>query len=267
MISTFPTPTPKSAPRTLFPDGVAVVIGGSGGIGSAICTALAEAGTDVVLTYRSNIASALSVVDAVAAAGQTADCHQLAIESASDVAAFFLRIAREHTRIHTVVNASGALIPMSYIGDLHPEKFSEIMNSDANGFFNLVHASLPHLRKQGGSYVQIGTVGMFRWPTRDIMSVAPKAAIDAVMTGIAREEGRNGIRANTVALGLINAGMALRFKGNAYDDNYWEAAVKNTALKRLGTAAEVADAVVFLASNRAAYLTGQTLVLDGGFSL
>lgn len=259
--------TSQASPRREFPDGVAVVIGGSGGIGSVICTSLAAAGTDVVLTYRNNEAAATAVVDAVVAMGRKAQCHRLSSEHPAEVEEFFEQVVAGHPRIHTVVNAAGTTIPMTYIGDLDAATWRDVMNADANGFFNIVHASLPQLRKHGGSYVQIGTVGMHRWPARDILSVAPKAAIDSLITGIAREEGRHGVRANTVALGLINAGMALRFKGKEYDENYFKAAVRNTALKRLGTAAEVADAVVFFASERASYLTGQTLVLDGGFSL
>ncbi|MFT6008643.1 MAG: NAD(P)-dependent dehydrogenase (short-subunit alcohol dehydrogenase family), partial [Parasphingorhabdus sp.] len=95
----------------------------------------------------------------------------------------------------------------------------------------------------------------------------PKAANDAIITGIAREEGRNGIRANSVALGLIDAGLFRKLKGTAYDDRYIDAAVRNSALKRLGTAEEVAQAVLFFASERARFVTGQTLVLDGGYSL
>lgn len=258
------SPPPR---RVDFPEGVAVVIGGSGGIGSAICAALAEAGTDVVLTYRGNEQAAEASATAVRKLGRRAEYHQLAIDDAAAVTAFFTGIMQQHGRIHTVINAAGASIPMVFIGELAPETWRDVMNADVNGFFNIMHASLPHLRKQGGSYVQIGTVGMHRWPTRDVLSVAPKAAIDALITGIAREEGRSGVRANTVALGLINAGLTLKLTGTAYDERYLEAARKNTALKRLGRAEEVADAVVFFASDRARYLTGQTLIVDGGFSL
>jgi len=99
------------------------------------------------------------------------------------------------------------------------------------------------------------------------LSVAPKAAIDALINGIAKEEGRNNIRANSIQLGIIEAGIFLRIKGKDYDDRYIEAAKNNTALKKLGEAQDVADAVIFLASDRAKYITGQTLYLDGGYRI
>jgi NAD(P)-dependent dehydrogenase (short-subunit alcohol dehydrogenase family) len=100
-----------------------------------------------------------------------------------------------------------------------------------------------------------------------VLSVAPKAAIEALVRGIASEEGRFGIRANSVALGVIEAGIFLRLEGVDFDPEWVEAARNNTALKRFGTAEEVANAVVFLASARASYVTGQMLVLDGGYSI
>ena len=87
------------------------------------------------------------------------------------------------------------------------------------------------------------------------------------INGIAKEEGRNNIRANSIQLGIIEAGIFLRIKGKDYDDRYIEAAKNNTALKKLGEAQDVADAVIFLASDRAKYITGQTLYLDGGYRI
>ena len=84
---------------------------------------------------------------------------------------------------------------------------------------------------------------------------------------VAKEEGRNGIRANSIQLGIIEAGIFLRIKDKDYDDRYIEAAKNNTALKRLGSAQDVADAAIFLASNKASYITGQTLYLDGGYRI
>lgn len=248
-------------------EGVALVIGGSGGIGSAICKKLAEAGADVALTYRTNKDAAEEIADAIGESGRKAACYAMAIENADAVAQTCAQIIAEHGRIHTVVNASGSHISMKFIGDIGPDEFKQVLDADTNGFFNVVHAVLPHMREKGGSFVTISTTGLFRWPAKDALSVIPKAAIDAMMTGLAREEGRSGIRANTVALGLIDAGLFRKLIGVAYDETYIKAAIRNSALKRLGTAEEVAEAVLFFASDRARFVTGQTLTLDGGYSL
>lgn len=251
-----------------FPDeGVALVVGGSGGIGRAICAKLAESGADVALTYRNNKKAADAVAVEIGKIGRKAACYALSAEHEGSVAEAVADIIAAHGRVHTLVNAAGAHIAMKYVGDVTGEEFRNVMNNDVNGFFNVMQAVLPHMRAQGGSFVTISTTGLFRWPAKDVLSVAPKAAIDALMTGVAREEGRNNIRANTVALGLIDAGLFQKMVGVYYDDQYIKAAVRNTALKRLGTADEVAEAVTFFASHRARYVTGQTLVLDGGFSL
>ncbi|WP_235829530.1 SDR family NAD(P)-dependent oxidoreductase [Croceicoccus estronivorus] len=252
-----------------FPDGdgAALVIGGSGGIGRAICEKLAEAGTDVAFTYRTNEDAAREVAAVIEGHGRAAMAVSVAIEDADAVAKACSGVIERFRRIHTVVNASGSHIAMKFIGELTLDEFRAVMDADTSGFFNVVHAVLPHMREHGGSFVAIGSAGHFRWPTKDALSVIPKAANDAIMTGLAREEGRNGIRANTVSLGLIDAGLFRKLMGTAYNDQYVEAAIRNSALKRLGTAEEVADAVLFFASHRARFVTGQTLTLDGGYSL
>ena len=169
--------------------------------------------------------------------------------------------------MHSIVNATGSDIRMKWINELSYKEWDDVMRSDADGLFNLVKNSLPLLRDFGGSYTTLSSIGLSRWPSKDILSVAPKAAVDALMNGVAKEEGRNNIRANSIQLGIIEAGIFLRMKGKDYDERYIEAAKKNTALKRLGSAEEVADAVIFLSSNRAKYITGQTLYLDGGYRI
>ena len=143
-----------------------------------------------------------------------------------------------------------------------------------NDFILTVYAplseeTLPRLRAGGGgSYVHLGSAGHDRWPERDVLSVAPKAAIEALITGIAREEGVRGIRANTVLLGVIEAGMFLELSRQGVFGEDWVRAVQaGLALKRWGRPEEVADAVVFLASARAAYVTGQRLSVSGGYGL
>lgn len=252
-----------------FPDGVAVVIGGSGGIGAVICDRLARAGTDVVLTYRRNKQAAMAVADAIRALGRAATIYGLSVADSDAAALFVEQVVRNHERVHTVVIAAGSAIPMRYIGQMDPAEWKRVIDADVNGFFYLAQAFLPHLREQGGgSFVHISSAGVRRWPVRDGLSVIPKAAMEALMRGLAREEGRFGIRANSVALGVVEAGMFMRLQASgALDDEWKRAAIANTPLRRFGNAREVADAVVFLASQKASYITGQTLYLDGGYGV
>jgi NAD(P)-dependent dehydrogenase (short-subunit alcohol dehydrogenase family) len=250
-----------------FPDGTALVIGGSGGVGRVICARLARAGADVVLTYRKGRAAALEAARAVEAEGRRADVVALSLDDAATVDAA-VEAALGGRRLHTVVHAAGADIPMRFIGEVTPDEWRRTIESDVLGFFHVVRAALPRLRAGGGgAIVVLSSAGLERFPPRDILSVAPKAAIDALVVGIAREEGRRGIRANSVALGVIEAGIFLRLAGGELSEEWSAAALRNTALRRFGSAEEVAEVAVFLASSRASYVTGQRLAVDGGYSL
>jgi len=95
----------------------------------------------------------------------------------------------------------------------------------------------------------------------------PKAGIEALSRAIAKEEGRFGIRANAVAPGIIDAGLGADFLQSLYTPEIWESQRKRIALRRFGHGKDIANAVAFLASGQAEYITGQTLIVDGGFSL
>ena len=201
-------------------------------------------------------------------AGRQASIHQLDLGDAAAVTALLDDLAGAHGDIHTVIGASGADISMRFISEVTPDEWTAVMRADVDGFFHLVRAALPHLRAHGGgSIVALTSAGLERYAARDILSIAPKAAIAALLTGVAAEEGRYGVRANTVALGVIEGGIFHRLRGEDFDQRWIDGATRNTALRRFGTPSEVADVVVFLASARAAYVTGQTLALDGGYSL
>lgn len=249
-----------------FPDGVAVVLGGSGGVGRAIAALLAARGTDVALTYRHNAAAADETRRAVEAHGRRCETAAVDLADFGAVQAMFDGMADRFGRIHTVVAATGADISMTYVADVAAEEWHDTIERDLTGFFNAVKAAIPHLRNGGGSIVAITSAGLVRHPPKDILSTVPKAGVEALIRGIAREEGRHGIRANAVALGVIDAGLFHRLEERLTPD-FVAAMKRNAALRRFGSADEAAEAVVFLASSRGGYITGHSLVVDGGFSV
>lgn len=256
----------QNGDQPFFPKGVAVVVGGSGGIGRAVCARLAEHGTDVALTYRSNRAAADETVAAVRAAGRRCETGQVDLTDGAAVRAFFDRVAEEFGAIHTVIVSTGADISMCYVGEIDDDEWRRTIDADLNGFYYVMKSCLPHLRKQGGAIVAMTSAGLVRHPQRDILSVAPKAGVEALVRAVAREEGRYGVRANAVALGVIDAGLFHRLT-ERLPAGFVEAMKRNTALRRFGSAKEAADAAVFLACANGAFITGHSLVLDGGYAV
>ena len=251
-----------------FPRGAALVVGGSGGIGSAIARAFGAAGTPVTVTYRRNEDAANAVADSIREAGGTCSVHAVDLGDLSSVSACLDAVLAEHGAIHTIAHAAGTHIDQPYISKTTPEQWRNTMDWDVNGFFHVVHAALPHLRTSKGSIVFVSSSGLKRFPPGDVLSVAPKGAIEALVRGIAREEGRYGIRANNVAVGVVDAGMFPKLVERGELSQEWiDAAIRNTPLRHFGKPEDIADAVVFLASNRARYITGQTLFVDGGYTI
>jgi NAD(P)-dependent dehydrogenase (short-subunit alcohol dehydrogenase family) len=246
-----------------FVDGVAIVVGGSGEIGSEICLALAAAGANVVLTYNKNKAAADDVARQIEALGRKAEIAQLHLENAEEVVAFAKEVAQRHGCIHSVVYAAGAKPGMALIADIKETDWASVITDEVIGCFNLVHATLPYFRQaRDGAYVALISSAVERVVARDILSAAPKAAIEMFMRGLAKEEGANGIRVNCVSPGSIAAGADNDAMSPARGK-----AVKAIPLKRFGHAREVADAVLFLLSSKATYITGHSLAVDGGMQV
>lgn len=250
----------------LFPAGAAVVIGGSGGIGRAVCEALARAGCDVAFTFRSNEQAAQEVSEVVSAAGRRPMALKLDLTDRAGCRAAIDRAAAELGGIHSLVLATGADISMTYAAEIDPDEWDRTIGGDLTGSYNVLMPAIPHLRRGGGSIVAMTSAGLMRHPQKDILSVVPKAGVEALMRGMAREEGRYGIRANSIALGVIDAGLFKRL-GERLTPQFIEAMKRNTALRRFGTAAEAAELALFLCSSKASFITGQSIALDGGYSV
>jgi len=248
--------------------GAAFVVGGSGGLGAAICTELARRGCDVALTYRSNEEAAGRTAESVSDAGRAAWTVALDLTDHDACKANVDAIAEAAGGIHTLVYAAGPHIPQRHLSKISPAEVQEQLEIDAVGFYAIASAAIPHLRHSKGSLVAVTTAATRRFPVRDGLSSIPKAAVEAAMKGIAAEEGRFGIRANTVGPGMLTDGMAQRLMANGdLDERALDAARANIPLRTFGRAEDIAEAVCFLASDRARFITGQNLDVDGGYTV
>jgi 3-oxoacyl-[acyl-carrier protein] reductase len=253
----------------MFEPGAALIFGGTGGIGRAVALEFGRAGSDVAVTYRTNAAAAAELTQALCDLGRVATSHAVDVTRPGDIETAVREVERTHGRIHTVVFGAGPLVEQTYLAEVSPSAWERALLTEATGFFNVFQALVGRLRSSGGgSFVHLGSAGALAWPKRDGLSVAPKAANEAMISGIASEEGRFGIRANSVLIGVVEAGMFLKLKDRGEIDGKWiDKTIEKLALKRFGKPEEVGYAAVFLASTRAAYITGQQISVAGGYGL
>ncbi len=245
-------------------DGVALVVGATGGIGRAVALMLAERGSRVALTFRTNGEAAAELVAAI---GEAARAWPLDLTDEAACASVVEEVAETYGGIHTLCHAAGPHVPMIHLSRVSPAQFRQQIQQDTIGFFHVVSPALRHLRASKGSIVAVTTAATDRVAVRDGLSLVPKGAVEALVRGIAAEEGRFGVRANMVGPGMLTDGMAERLMTSGdLDDAALTAATANIPMRRFGRAHDIAEAVCFLASDRAGYISGQKVNVDGGYT-
>ncbi len=243
-----------------FDGKLVVVTGGSRGIGRAIAIALAEAGADVALSYRQRRAEAEKVAFEIEARGRRAVALKLDVTDRASVEAAARDARGTLGPISILVNNAGINKPTDF-DQVSDADWDSVLSANLKGPFVCAQVFLPLLAEtKNGALVQISSVsGQYGGP-RTAHYAASKAGLISLGQVIARFAAPMGVRSNTVAAGLIASDMAAA--GMAA--GVVQKAAENILLKRLGTPEEVADAVVFLASDAASYITAQTLNVNGG---
>jgi 3-oxoacyl-[acyl-carrier protein] reductase len=237
----------------------ALVTGGSRGIGAAIVKRLAREGADVALTYVSKPAQANETAKAAQTLGVRAIAIQADSADAKAVVAAVERTVDELGGIDILVNNAGVAV-MAPVDDYRLEDFDRTLAVNLRAVFVATQAAVKHM-KTGGRVITIGSCNAERMPfAGGAVYAMSKAALVGLVKGLARDLGPRGITINNVQPGPIDTDM------NPADSAFAETLRKEMALPRYGSADEVAAMVAYLAGPEAAFVTGASLTIDGGFT-
>lgn len=247
------------------PNGWAVVAGGSGGLGSAISRALSRTGFSVVVCYHSNEATATLLANEISSSGGEARAWRMDLEDAEGVVEAFAEIRKTLGPIAAAVYAAGPSCTFDYFSRIPMSEWRRVLQTDVLGCIALAQAAIPHLRETRGSFTALATYQARKLEVHGTLSSVPKAAIERICEAIGREEARYGVRGNSVRAGWINAGGGERLTNG--DPKMLAQKLADIPMRRLGEPWELAEAVSFLASPRASFITGVALTVDGGESL
>lgn len=235
---------------------IALVSGGSGGIGRAICVALAKNGCFVYINYMKNRAGAEQCLAELQRAGGAGELCPFDVRDMEGAAAAVNAVAERHGRLDILINNAGIIADGLFM-TMSPENWTRVIDTSLHGFYNLTRPAIEHMaRQKSGAVVSISSAASLVPNRGQTNYAAAKAGLNAASRSLAAEVARLGIRVNVVAPGLIETEMI--------QDAPKEHIKKLVPMARIGRPEEVADVVAFLCSDASSYMTGQIVSVNGG---
>jgi 3-oxoacyl-[acyl-carrier protein] reductase len=242
---------------TTLTNKIALVTGGSRGIGAGIAKRLAADGASVAITYTKGADAAASVVKEIERAGGRAIAIEADAANAEAVTAAVEKTIATFGRLDVLVNNAGTAIPKPF-EETTLEELDKVVDINLRGTFVATQAALRHMR-DGGRIIMIGSCVGERMMTLGLVAyAATKGAVKMFTQGLAREVGSRGITVNNIQPGPIDTDL------NPAAGDWAAPQLANTALKRYGHVEDIAAMVAFVAGPEAAYITGSNLTVDGG---
>ncbi len=237
----------------------ALITGASKGIGAEIAKALAQNGSTVVVNYSSDKINAEAVVKHIRANGGTAVAIQADVTNAVDVKRLFEEATKQVGKIDTLINNAGvySFEPIELITEA---EFHRQFNSNVLSVLLCIQEALPYFNENGGSIINIGSVASVKATPASLVYSASKSAVDGITRVLSKELGSKKIRVNAILPGPTQT------EGNQIAGTPVEAYIAaQTPLGRIGQPGDISMLAVFLASNDAAWITGQKICVSGGF--
>jgi len=243
-------------------DQVAIVTGGSRGIGRGIVKALAAEGAKVAFIYKGNQAAAESLVAEVAQAGGVAKAYQCDVASFDEAPKVVESVEADWGPINILVNNAGVIRDGLFVA-MRPEEWNTVIQTNLGGTFNFCHAvAMKMARQRKGRIINVSSVAASHVNPGQTNYASSKGAINSFTKALAVELAGRGVTVNAIAPGFIETDMSEAVRNKAGD-----LIKKMIPMRRLGQPDDIAKAAVFLASTDAGYITGQVLTVDGGLSL
>lgn len=237
---------------------VALVTGGSRGLGRAICVALAREGAQVAFNYLRSDDDAAATVAAVEAAGGAATAHKVSVLDRPGLVELAKMLDQRHGKIDILVNNAGfgQVVPLALMEETD---WDQMIDTHVKGAFLATQAVLRAMvRERYGRVINIGSLAGVKMMQAPVHYATAKAALKGFTEALAKEVGRYGITVNCVAPGILEEGVSDHLP-QARREEY----LRHCALRRTGRLDEAANIVAFVASERSSYMNGATLVVDG----